>query len=168
MRKLYTESEFNPTDMGFKLWSRGYEIGYKEAKEKAVSEQPISEEIKEQIELIYGMYPKKCLVSKRPLGKTTKNKEKIKSLITKRIKTADELSTLIYRYSKECKSTGTFMMNFTTFLNNLPDYESEISEIEREEIKMTDEEYYLTEEEVNTLTPDERLDLIYIRKKKGI
>lgn len=169
MHKLYSETEFNPTEMGFRLWSRGYELGYKEAKkEKADSEEPISEELREQIDLIYSMYPTKCLITKRSLGKSAKNKDKIKSLLTKSKRKPRELLDIITRYSMECKSSGTFMMNFTTFLNNLPDYGVELSPIEEQQLEITDEDYYLTEDERDTLTPDERLDLIYTRKKNKV
>lgn len=75
---------------------------------------------KEDIDFIYSLYPTKCIVKNNPTGKSTKDKEKIKSLIPEHGK--EGLEKIIHRYVKECKNSKTYMKNFKTFLNNLPDY----------------------------------------------
>lgn len=75
------------------------------------------------IDEIYSLYPTKCIVQNRSLGKTSKNKDQIKTIL-KKMK-PDVLTSIINRYISECKKDQVYMMNFKTFLNNLPDYSSE-------------------------------------------
>ena len=75
------------------------------------------------IKEIYSLYPSKCPIKGSSTGKTSKNKEKIKSLL-KTMKVEDLKST-IERYLKECIDSKTFIKNFGTLLNNLPDYSEE-------------------------------------------
>jgi hypothetical protein len=70
---------------------------------------------------IYLMYPTKCTISNRPLSKSSKDKDKISSILKNGIK-PDSLKATINRYVSECSSGKVFMKNFSTFLNNLPDY----------------------------------------------
>ncbi len=74
---------------------------------------------KDIIDEIYKSYPSKCIISKRPTGKSKKCKDKIKRLLKAGQK---DLPDIIKRYVKECEENKTFMKNFSTFLNNLPDY----------------------------------------------
>lgn len=90
------------------------------------------EKKRKDIDFIYSLYPTKCIVKGNQTGKSTKDKEKIKSLMVEKSK--EELESIITRYVKECKDSKTFMKNFKTFLNNLPDY----TETEKPEI---DEDY---------------------------
>ena len=81
------------------------------------------------IDEIYKLYPSKCVVQNRSLGKTSKNKDQIKKLLKDR--PVEELTSIINRYISECKKDQVYMMNFKTFLNNLPDYSSEPIKEER-------------------------------------
>lgn len=75
---------------------------------------------KEDIENIYKLYPSKCH-SGRSTGKTSKNKDKIKSLFSKY--KPDELKKIINLYIEDCRKNNTYLKNFATFLNNIPDIE---------------------------------------------
>lgn len=75
--------------------------------------------VNDNVELIYNSYPSRCVVKGSSTGKTSKNKDKIKSLL--KTIPADKLLSTITWYVNECKSTNTYMKNFSTFLNNLPD-----------------------------------------------
>lgn len=78
-------------------------------------------ERREEINNIYKAYPSKCVVKGSSTGKSSKDKDKIESLLKEY--TSDELLNKISLYVDECKSDGRFMKNFKTFLNNLPDTE---------------------------------------------
>ncbi len=73
------------------------------------------------VDEIYSLYPSKCPIKNSSTGKTSKNKDKIKALLTKEYKFED-LKRIILRYISECKRSKTYMKNFGTFLNNIPDY----------------------------------------------
>lgn len=75
------------------------------------------------IDRVYKAYPTKCPVAGRPTGKSSKDKEKIKRLL--KLKTEEELISIIKRYVKECTESNVYLKNFSTFLNNLPDYTEE-------------------------------------------
>lgn len=79
----------------------------------------VDKDVNDNVELIYNSYPSRCVVKGSSTGKTSKNKDKIKSLL--KTISVDELSSTISWYVNECKSTNTYMKNFATFLNNLPD-----------------------------------------------
>ena len=83
----------------------------------------------EEVNLLYKLYPSKCVVQNRSLGKSSKNKDQIKKLLKDR--PVEELTSIINRYIAECKKDQVYMMNFKTFLNNLPDYSSEPIKEER-------------------------------------
>lgn len=78
---------------------------------------------REIIDRVYKAYPTKCPVAGRPTGKSSKDKEKIKRLL--KLKTEEELISIIKRYVKECTESNVYLKNFSTFLNNLPDYTEE-------------------------------------------
>jgi hypothetical protein len=84
-----------------------------------------NENINKNIDEIYTLYPSKCLISNRSLGKSFKDKEKIK----KHLLSGIDLKFIIERYQDECVQSKVYMKNFATFLNNLPDY----SELPKEE-----------------------------------
>lgn len=73
------------------------------------------------IKEIYSLYPTKCPTKGSSTGKTSKNKDKIKALLSKDY-TFEDLKAIIERYVSECKKDKVFMKNFATFLNNIPDY----------------------------------------------
>jgi len=86
---------------------------FTEEEEQTVSEDDINE--------VYAAYPSKCVVTGRPLGKSSSDKRKIERLL--RDKTKEQLVKTIQRYVEDCKRDKVYMKNFSTFLNNLPDYD---------------------------------------------
>jgi len=98
-------------------------------KEEQVQEE-VQEEVEEKeevkkinvdVDFIYSLYPTKCPVKKTSTGKSTANKEKIKSILKTISK--DKLSNTIERYKKECEEGKIYIKNFSTFLKYLPDYD---------------------------------------------
>jgi len=79
-----------------------------------------STDVDEKVEVLYSLYPAKCVVNaKRNLGKGSKDKEKIEKLL--KVHSFEDLKKTIEWYIGSCRSSQTFMKNFSTFLNNLPD-----------------------------------------------
>ena len=73
------------------------------------------------VDRIYALYPTKCPVSGRALGKCSKDKEKIARILVKM--TEEKLSATIKRYIEDSIKDNSYFKNFSTLLNNLPDYE---------------------------------------------
>ena len=86
-------------------------------KEKAEAQKPDPD----VVERIYKFYPTKCPVSGRPLGKCSKDKAKIATLLKTR--TAEDIELTIREYIVDCKNHNTYLKNFGTLLNNLPERE---------------------------------------------
>lgn len=84
-------------------------------KEKAESPRPDPE----VVERIYKVYPTKCPVSGRPLGKCSKNKKQIETLLKTR--TPEDIELTIREYIVECKNHGVYLKNFGTLLGQFPD-----------------------------------------------
>jgi hypothetical protein len=85
-----------------------------------------SEELKNDVNEIYKMYPSHCLVSFRSLQKNSNNKIKIRNLLKNKKFTVYQLKRVIQNYldeyeDKNSKDFKPNMKNFSTFLNNLPD-----------------------------------------------
>lgn len=77
------------------------------------------------IDKIYKMYPAKCPIRNTSLGKCSKDKVRIKSLL--KLYTKDEIEKVV-RHEVDEKYDKSPMKNFSTFLNNFPDPESLFSE----------------------------------------
>lgn len=76
----------------------------------------------EEIETLYKLYPSKCPIANRSTGKSAKDKQIIKRLLS-----TVEYSVLretIELYLKSCLDSRCYVKNFKTFLNNLPDLDS--------------------------------------------
>lgn len=73
------------------------------------------------VDRIYALYPTRCPVSGRALGKCSKDKEKIARILVKM--TEEKLSATIKRYIEDSIKDNSYFKNFSTLLNNLPDYE---------------------------------------------
>lgn len=86
--------------------------------------------IKENVEKVYKNYPSKCIVTKRPLGKNSKNKEQIKRLLKE--KTVEEMIEIQELYTKSCKSKDVYMKNYSTFLNQFPDKDQYVDDKPKE------------------------------------
>jgi hypothetical protein len=79
---------------------------------------------REYIDKIYSAYPTQCPIRKTSTGKSTKDKEKIKSLLNSIQE--DKLLAIINSYVQDCKKNNIYIKNFKTFLNNIPDIDEEI------------------------------------------
>lgn len=72
----------------------------------------------EFVEQMYQLYPSKCPIQNRSLGKSSKDKERIRQLMKKYSKDAIEF---VIRNEVNQKYNKSWMSNFSTFLNNFPD-----------------------------------------------
>ncbi len=93
-----------------------------EPKERKVSSQTDME----AVEALYKLYPTTCPISGRSLGKCSKNKAQIATLLKTR--TTEDVAATIKWYIEECKKSNTYFKNFGTFLNQFPDRTPQIQE----------------------------------------
>lgn len=70
------------------------------------------------IERMYSMYPTRCPKRNAFLGKTRKDKERIRKLL--KVYSMDEIER-VFKHEIEEKYEKQYMQNFSTFLNNFPD-----------------------------------------------
>lgn len=75
----------------------------------------------EAVERIFELYPTKCPVSGRTLGKCARNKRQIIGLL--RSRTAKDIEMTIREYVVDCKNHGVFLKDFSTLLNQFPERE---------------------------------------------
>ena len=96
-----------------------YNKGTKEQEEKEKEKDILSKEKAEQIERLYEVYPTKCPITGRSLGKCSKNKKQIETLLKTR--TPEDIELTIREYVVDCKNHGVYLKNFSTILNQLPE-----------------------------------------------
>lgn len=87
-----------------------------------IHDKKLENENENEIETLYKLYPSKCPIANRSTGKSTKDKQTIKRLLS-----TVEYSVLretIELYLKSCLDSRCYVKNFKTFLNNLPDLDS--------------------------------------------
>ena len=90
----------------------------KEEKDKSFSKKDVNADVNEFVDRMYALYPAKCPKRGTSLGKTQKDKVRIKSLL----KTYSESDIeFVIRWEIEQKYGKSYMSNFSTFLNNFPD-----------------------------------------------
>lgn len=90
----------------------------KEEKDKSFSKKDANADVDEFVDRMYALYPAKCPKRGSYLGKSQKDKAKIKSLL----KTYSESDIeFVIRWEIEQKYNKAYMLNFSTFLNNFPD-----------------------------------------------
>ena len=137
------------TDEELKEWSKlGFElVGFaidcnenlkyhyifaKEDEEEPKKKEPIEDSIDDMefIEMIYSLYPTTCPKRGVSLGKSSKDKDRIKKLLKNYTK---EQIEAVVRKEVDSKYGYSYMQNFSTFLNNFPDP----SLIEAPKIKQT-------------------------------
>ena len=70
------------------------------------------------VEMIYSLYPTKCPKRGTSLGKSTKDKDRIRKLLKTYTK---EQIEMVVRKEIGDKYGISYMQNFSTFLNNFPD-----------------------------------------------
>ena len=88
--------------------------------EKVEKDKPSSEkaEIADFVERMYKLYPSRCPERNTYLGKSIKDKDRIKNLLKRY--TMEQIEKVI-RYEVDTKYGKCRMYNFSTFLNNFPD-----------------------------------------------
>lgn len=85
---------------------------------EAIREEKIREDkSKNYIDFLYNLYPVRCPISKRALGKGKKSKDKIGKLL-KQYESKD-IEKRINLYIQDCNQTRTYYKSFDTFLNNI-------------------------------------------------
>lgn len=70
------------------------------------------------VEMIYSLYPTKCPKRGSSLGKSTKDKNRIRKLL--KTYTKEQIEAVV-RKEVDDKYGKVYMQNFSTFLNNFPD-----------------------------------------------
>lgn len=70
------------------------------------------------VDRMYSMYPTHCPKRQASLGKTRKDKERIKKLL--KVYSMDEIER-VFKHEIQEKQGKHYMQNFSTFLNNFPD-----------------------------------------------
>lgn len=70
------------------------------------------------VERMYQSYPSKCPKRNASLGKTRKDKERIRKLL--KVYSMDEIER-VFKHEINEKYEKSYMQNFSTFLNNFPD-----------------------------------------------
>ena len=93
-------------------------------------------EVADFVERIYKMYPTRCPKRNVSLGKSAKDKERIKRLL--KIYKQEDIENVVKREVEE-KYGKTYMQNFSTFLNNFPDPNSLFSEEKLENSSVQDD-----------------------------
>ena len=89
-----------------------------EEKDKSFSKKDDNADVNAFVDRMYALYPAKCPKRGTSLGKSQKDKDRIKQLMKKYSKDAIEF---VIRNEVNQKYNKSFMSNFSTFLNNFPD-----------------------------------------------
>ena len=90
----------------------------KEGIDKSIPKKNADNDVDEFVDRMYALYPAKCPKRGAYLGKSQKDKVKIKSLL----KTYSESDIeFVIRWEIAQKYNKAYMLNFSTFLNNFPD-----------------------------------------------
>lgn len=93
----------------------------------AIMKKKVANELKEKenpfsddsfVDIIYGLYPTKCPKRGASLGKSRKDKERIKRLL--KTYTKEQIEAVVKKEVND-KYNKEYMQNFSTFLNNFPD-----------------------------------------------
>ena len=105
-------------------------------KDKKEEKELKEKEVVDFVERIYKMYPTRCPKRNVSLGKSAKDKERIKRLL--KIYKQEDIENVVKREVEE-KYGKTYMQNFSTFLNNFPDPNSLFSEEKLENSSVQDD-----------------------------
>jgi hypothetical protein len=85
---------------------------------KANRLKPQNDGVDDFIERMYAMYPSRCPKRATSLGKTKKDKDRIRKLL--KCYSMEEIER-VFKHEIEEKYEKQYMQNFSTFLNNFPD-----------------------------------------------
>ena len=98
--------------------NRTKDLPKEERIDKSIPKKKADNDVDEFVDRMYALYPAKCPKRGTYLGKSQKDKAKIKSLL----KTYSESDIeFVIRWEIEQKYNKAYMLNFSTFLNNFPD-----------------------------------------------
>lgn len=98
--------------------NRTKDLPKKEGIDKSIPKKKADNDVDEFVDRMYALYPAKCPKRGAYLGKSQKDKAKIKSLL----KTYSESDIeFVIRWEIAQKYNKAYMLNFSTFLNNFPD-----------------------------------------------
>ena len=98
--------------------NRTKDLPKEEGIDKSIPKKKADADADEFVDRMYALYPAKCPKRGTSLGKTQKDKGRIKSLL----KTYSESDIeFVIRWEIEQKYGKAYMSNFSTFLNNFPD-----------------------------------------------
>lgn len=103
---------------------------------------------------IYSIYPSKCPIKSRSLGKGEKSKTIIRKLL--KTKDSESIQNSIKLYVDDCKKSNTWFKGFNSLLNDLPDFKVEPKEKKYTWVydgvvpKTTDEKGYLQAKKIYT------------------
>lgn len=86
--------------------------------EKTKKEEHLFDSDNDFVDMIYSLYPTKCPKRGVSLGKSKKDKERIKKLL--KTYTKEQIESVV-RKEVDAKYNKEYMQNFSTFLNNFPD-----------------------------------------------
>ena len=113
-KKVYGDGQKStPKDSSMKQ-----EEDNKERIDKSIPKKKADNDVDEFVDRMYALYPAKCPKRGTYLGKSQKDKVKIKSLL----KTYSESDIeFVIRWEIAQKYNKAYMLNFSTFLNNFPD-----------------------------------------------
>lgn len=92
----------------------------KEERDKSLSKKAtnVNAEVDDFIDRMYTLYPTKCPIQNRSLGKSSKDKDRIRKLM--KIYSKEDIEFVIKNEVSQ-KYNKSWMSNFSTFLNNFPD-----------------------------------------------
>ena len=94
------------------------DLAKKEGIDKSIPKKKADNDVDDFVDRMYALYPAKCPKRGTYLGKSQKDKVKIKSLL----KTYSESDIeFVIRWEIAQKYNKAYMLNFSTFLNNFPD-----------------------------------------------
>jgi hypothetical protein len=108
------DSEFNLPDFAIS----DYIMDSLNALMKANRLKPQGDGVDDFIERMYLMYPSRCPKRATSLGKTKKDKDRIRKLL--KCYSMEEIER-VFKHEIEEKYEKQYMQNFSTFLNNFPD-----------------------------------------------
>ena len=98
--------------------NRTKDLPKEERIDKSIPKKKADADVDEFVDRMYALYPAKCPKRGAYLGKSQKDKAKIKSLL----KTYSESDIeFVIRWEIAQKYNKAYMLNFSTFLNNFPD-----------------------------------------------
>lgn len=94
------------------------DLAKEERIDKSIPKKKADNDVDDFVDRMYALYPAKCPKRGKSLGKSQKDKGRIKSLLKTYSKSDIEF---VIRYEIEQKYNKAYMSNFSTFLNNFPD-----------------------------------------------